>query len=41
LEAEANMSKKIKAAVSHYEREVAELRAVAEAYGGLGAVAAE
>lgn len=66
------MSKKIKAAVSHYEREVAELRAdrelaveymkaamesldnpddraagllalrtVAEAYGGLGAVAAE
>jgi len=72
LEAEANMGKKIKAAVSHHEREVAGLRAdreqaveylkaamespgdpddraagllalrtVAEAYGGLGAVAAE
>ena len=72
LETEAKMSKKVKAAVSHHEREVAELRAdrglaveymkaamesldnpddraagllalrsVAEAYGGLGAVAAE
>jgi probable addiction module antidote protein len=72
LETEANMSKKVTAAVSHHEREVAELRAdrelavqylkaameslddpddraagllalrtVAEAYGGLGAVAAE
>src|SRR3989338_6528143 len=72
LEKEASMSKKLKAAVSHYDREVAELRAdrelaveylkaamesldnpddraagllalrtVAEAYGGLGAVAAE
>lgn len=72
LETEARMSKKLKAAVSHHEREVAELRAdrelaveylkaamesldnpderaagllalrtVAEAYGGLGAVATE
>ena len=72
LEKETNMSKKIKAAVLHHEREVAELRAdrelaveylkaameslddpedraagllalrtIAEAYGGLGAVAAE
>jgi probable addiction module antidote protein len=72
LETEAKMSKKLKAAVSHHVREVAELRAdrelaveymkaamesldnpddraagllalrtVAEAYGGLGAVAAE
>ncbi len=72
LETEAGMSKKLKAVVSHYDREVAELRAdrelaveylkaamesldnpddraagllalrtVAEAYGGLGAVAAE
>jgi probable addiction module antidote protein len=72
LETEAGMSKKLKAVVSHHDREVAELRAdrelaveylkaamesldspddraagllalrtVAEAYGGLGAVAAE
>jgi probable addiction module antidote protein len=72
METETKMSKKLKAAVSHHKREVAELRAdrelaveylkaamesldnpdnraaglialrtVAEAYGGLGAVAAE